>query len=288
MRKKSKRKNKWIWIITIPILLFIISIINNSPKWVSGPRVGLVEIHAPIYSSTEYVRDLNYFSHNDDIDAIVIHLETPGGSVAASQEIYQKVKTLSKKGKRIFVSMGNVAASGGYYIALGADTIIANPGTATGSIGVIMGYPVLNELMEKAGINYTTIKSGKYKDSGSSFRESTFEDNKYFQNLVDNLYEQFINVVVQERSLVYDDVKSIANGMVYSGEQALDLGLIDLLGTLEDAILIAGESTGSLETPLIIRPPDSKKNIWEVVFGEIHSNAPLNWIYPKPEYRLMY
>ncbi len=288
MKKKRKQNKKWIWIITIPILLFIISIINNSSKWVTGPRVGLVEIHTPIYSSTEFVRDLNYFSKDENIDAIVIHLETPGGSVAASQEIYQKVKTLSKEGKRIFVSMGNVAASGGYYIALGADTIIANPGTATGSIGVIMGYPVLNELMDKAGINYTTIKSGIYKDSGSSFRKGTVEDNKYFQNLVDNLYEQFIDVVVQERSLIYDDVKSIANGMVYSGEQALNLGLIDLLGTLEDAIMIAGKSTGSIETPLIIRPPEPKKNILDVIFGKIQSNAPLNWIYPKPEYRLMY
>lgn len=288
MKKKQKTIKWWVWVLIGFGVIFISSLIKDSGVWIYGPRVGIVEINTPIMSSREIVRELNYFMNNDNIDAVVIHLETPGGSVAASQEIYSKVKSMSEYGKPVYASMGNVAASGGYYIALGADTIIANPGTATGSIGVIMGYPVLNDLMDKVGINYTTIKSGKYKDSGSSFRETNKDDTEYFQDLVNNLYEQFVLAVSEERQLSYETVKTIANGKVYSGEQAYELGLVDVLGTLEDAIFLAGRSSGSMDTPIVVKPPEQKKKLWDAIFGEIRARTTMNWLYPKPEYRLIY
>ncbi len=288
MRKKQKNTRWWVWVLIALGVFILSSIVTDLDSWETGPRVGIVEIHTPIISSREIIRDLNYFFHNDNIEAIIVHLDTPGGSVASSQEIYSKVKSISDSGKPIYASMGNVAASGGYYIALGADSIIANPGTATGSIGVIMGYPVFHNMMDKFGINYTTVKSGKFKDSGSSFRESSQEDSTYFQELVNNLYEQFVHAVSEERHISYEIVKSLADGRVYSGEQAKQIGLIDMLGTLEDAIHLAGRSTGSLDTPVAVKPPEQKKNIWDIVFGGISSRIGNNLIYPRPEYRIIY
>ena len=253
-------------------------------------KIGLVEIDFPIMSSRDVVDELNYFKNRNDINAIVVRVDSPGGSVAASQEIYHKIKTISDNVKPIYISMGNVAASGGYYLSLGADTIIANLGTTTGSIGVIMGYPIIDDLMNDIGIEYNTVKSGLYKDSGSSFRKSTIEDQKYFENLVKDLHSQFINVIVKERNIKIELVEKLANGKVYSGKQALDYNLIDVIGTLDDAFMIANKSIGNAKDPIIILPPQEKGGIFDIIFDNINSgtNTIINMTYPKPLYKMMF
>ena len=279
------------WIIGSLLFIIILTVIPWEDTLPSGPKVGVVEIDIPITGSKQAVKDLNYFSEKSNIIAIVIRLETPGGGVAASQEIYEKVKKIADKStKPIIASMGGVAASGGYYIALGADTIIANPGTATGSIGVIMSYPIIGELMDKIGVQYETIKSGILKDSGSFFRNMTKEERLYFQELIDDQHVQFEMVVSQERKIPIEEVHQYATGRVYSGKQAVNAGLIDILGTFEDAVLLAAQKAGYLDTPKIVYPPEEKKGFMEMLFGDIFQSSTLESLvkFPKPEFKLPY
>ena len=279
------------WIIGLIVFIIIISIIPWENALPSGPKVGIVEINIPITNSKKAVDDLNYFNRKSNIAAIVVRLETPGGGVAASQEIYEKVRKISKfSDKPIIASMGGVAASGGYYIALGADTIMANPGTATGSIGVIMSYPIIGEMIDKMGIQYETIKSGSLKDSGSPFRNITSEERKYFQGLIDDLHGQFLSVVAKERNIPMDQAAELANGQVYSGKQAVENGLIDMLGTFEDAVLLAAREAGHVEEPEIVYPPEKKKGLLDMLFGDILQSSPIEnlFLFPTPEYKLPY
>ena len=184
------------WIVGGLFIIITLSLIPWELAVNNGPKIGVIEINAPIMESKDIIEDLNYFLEEKDIKAIVVRLNTPGGGVAASQEIYNKIKKIvDSKSKPIIASMGGVAASGGYYVALGADTIVANSGSVTGSIGVIMSYPVLQELMQKIGIGQETIKSGEMKDAGSMYRDLNKKERRYFQELIDDLHKQFINVV---------------------------------------------------------------------------------------------
>ena len=287
---KSNKKYSY-WIVGVIIFIIILSIIPWNDTLFSGPKVGVVEINKPIMDSKKIVEDLNYFHRKSNVVAIVVRLDTPGGGVAASQEVYDKVKKMSaESNKPVIASMGGVAASGGYYIALGADTIVANPGTATGSIGVIMTYPIISELMDKVGVQYETIKSAKLKDSGSLFRNLTEEERIYFQMLIDDLHSQFVAVVAQERNMSYDTAGHLANGQVYSGRQAKENGLIDILGTFEDAVYLASRNAGFDDTPKIVYPPEEKKGLLDVLFGDIFQSSTLDnlLLYPKPEYKLPY
>jgi len=286
----SNRKYSY-WIIGVLALIIIVSVIPWEDTFPSGPKVGIVEINMPITVSKNIVEDLNYFNEKSSIIAIVVRLDTPGGGVAASQEIYEKVKIIADKSKKpIIASMGGVAASGGYYIALGADTIIANPGTATGSIGVIMSYPVIGELMDKIGVQYETIKSGKLKDSGSLFRNLTEEERVYFQELIDDLHSQFEMVVSQERQIPIKEIAKYATGRVYSGKQAVNAGLIDILGTFEDAVHLAAQKAGYLDTPEIVYPPEEKKGLMDILFGDIFQSSTIENLvmFPRPEFKLPY
>ena len=278
--------------IKIILFLFVIVVFFNKSvnniEYYKSNKIGLVKINTPIMSADNIVKDLNYFKNNDDVCAIVVRVETPGGSVAASQEIYLKIKSISDRVKPVYVSMGNVAASGGYYLSLGADTIIANSGTATGSIGVIMGYPILNQLMENIGVEYKTIKSGLYKDSGSSFRKDTDLDSQYFQSLADDLHSQFVNAIVLERKLDKKTVEILANGKVYSGNQALKNNLIDMIGTLEDTYFIANNRFGGLKDPIILLPPSEKESIFDIILNNINSSTSLNITYPLPLFRMFF
>ena len=286
----SNRKYSY-WIVGVLALIIIGSVIPWEDTFPSGPKVGIVEINMPITVSKNIVEDLNYFNEKSNIIAIVIRLDTPGGGVAATQEIYEKVKKIADTGtKPIIASMGGVAASGGYYIALGADTIMANPGTATGSIGVIMSYPIIGELMDKIGVQYETIKSGKLKDSGSLFRNLSEEERVYFQGLIDDLHSQFELVVSQEREIPIKEVGKYATGRVYSGKQAVNAGLIDILGTFEDAVLLAAQKAGYFDTPEMVYPPEGEKGLMDILFGDIFQSSTLENLvkFPKPEFKLPY
>jgi protease-4 len=219
-----------------------------------GERIALVELNEPIISSGDIVRQLKKYRENRSVKAIVFRVESPGGGVAASQEIYEEVRKTRESGKPIVVSMGAVAASGGYYVSCGATRIVANPGTLTGSIGVIFQFLHFSELMKKLGIDESTFKSGKLKDSGSPFRKVTPED-------------QFVNVVAKERKMNINYVKKFADGRVFTGRQAKQYGFVDTLGTLEDAISIAGKLAGIQGNPKVIKEYHHR-TLFDRVFGD--------------------
>lgn len=205
-----------------------------------GKKVGIINIDGPIVSAESTIEQLEKFSIRNDISAVVIRIDSPGGLVAPTQEIYEKIKSLSEL-KPVIASMGTVAASGGYYIAMGVDTIIANPGTIVGSIGVVINYPVMTELLDKVGVEFETVKSGDLKDVGSYSRKVTESDRKHLNEMVNDMHNQFVNAVSENRPMLdKKNVFSLADGRVYTGLQSKELGLIDLIGTYEDAIELAG------------------------------------------------
>ncbi len=206
----------------------------------SGGNIGIIEINGMIFSSKKIIEDMKIFCKEEAIKAIILRIDSPGGGIGPSQEIYREImKTRSKK--KIITSMGSVAASGGYYIASATDGIVANPGTITGSIGVIMEYANIMEITKKIGISPVVIKSGKYKDMGSPLRELKDSEKKILQDLVDELHLQFVNDVAKARNIDVQTITKLADGRIYTGEKALDLKLIDRLGNLDDAVRWAGE-----------------------------------------------
>lgn len=290
MRRRFKSKYYILFIISTAI---IFSLIPMELDFSNNPRFGIVTINEPITSSREIVEQLSDFSNDDSIDGIIVRLNTPGGVVAPSQEIYEKVKSISESNsKPIIASMGSIATSGGYYIAMGADTIVANKGTLTGSIGVIMSYPVFNDLLQSYGVNYETVKSGPYKDSGSAFRSPTANDSLYFQDVVDDMYNQFISALKYERGLSNKAINNIANGKVYTGSQAKQINLIDVLGTFEDSInLLLAMVGGDIEgAPRIIENNDKEFNLFEQIFSKTSQVVSFNkmLLFPLPEFKLYY
>ena len=209
-----------------------------------GKKVGIINIVGPIVSAEPTVKELEKLRKRGDVAAIVIRIDSPGGLVAPTQEIYEKVKSVRIE-KPIVASMATVAASGGYYIALGGDTIIANPGTIVGSIGVVINYPIMTELLEKVGVEFETVKSGELKDVGSYSRKVTDADRVHLNEMVDDMYDQFVTAVTDNRPISKEKVITLADGRVYTGLKSKELGLIDLIGTFEDAIKMAG-SMGQL------------------------------------------
>ena len=281
------------YILFILIATMIISLFTSDINFFdNNPKFGLIDIDEPISYSREIVSQLNEFNNDDDILGIILRINTPGGTVAPSQEIYEKVRIISESdSKPIIASMGSIATSGGYYIAIGADTVIANKGTLTGSIGVIMNYPVFIDFLNDYGFEYKTVKSGKLKDSGSSFRSPTLEDSLYFQSVVDNMYNQFVEVLKYERNLNESFVRDIANGQVYTGLQAKDLNLIDILGTFDDSVDLLLELTGNKgKTANIINIENTKYSFFESLFNQISELIPINKmvLFPLPEFKLYY
>jgi protease-4 len=242
----------------------------------SKQGVGLVEVKGMILDSKETIRQLRYFLKKQEIKAVVLRVDSPGGIVAPSQEIYAEVKKFAAT-KKIIVSMGSLAASGGYYISAPASMIYANPGTITASIGVILKLSNIEILMDKIGIKSHTLKTGKYKDSGSPLRELSIEDRAMLQAVIDNTHEQFVTAVANGRKLPIESIRTIADGRILSGEQALKLKLVDRLGTLQDAIEEAGKLAGIAGEPEIILPPKKKINYMDVLVegAEGTFNGPL-------------
>ena len=248
-----------------------------------GKKVGIIQVSGPILSSNPTVKDLENFRNRKDISAILVRIDSPGGLVAPTQEIYEKIKTI-KEEKPIIASMASVAASGGYYIALGADTIIANPGTIVGSIGVIMNYPVMTKFLDKVGIEFETVKSGDLKDVGSYSREVTEADRKHLNEMVDDMYSQFVNVVSQNRSLSKEEVKKIADGRVFTGKQSKELGLIDVIGTFEDAVSIAGTMGQIKGKPKIVQVNKKRPSVLDWFTGNLGQTVS-GWFDELPAYR---
>lgn len=230
-----------------------------------GDRVAIVDVHGVIKNSSDVIRQLRKYGEDGSIPAVVLHIDSPGGGAAASQEIHEEVGKLREKGKKVIASMGSVAASGGYYIACAADTIVANPATLTGSIGVIFQFAVFEELFKKVGVKYEVIKRGEIKDIGSMDRSMTERERKSLQSVVDDTYDQFVDAIVAGRDLEKDQVLKIADGSIFTGSQARELGLVDELGNLHDAIKIAGEMVGMDEYPKTIKERKKKISWFDVL-----------------------
>ncbi len=222
--------------------VMVVSVVGDRED-IRGEKVGVVEIVGPISSSQKIVRDIRTFRENKNVKSILLRIDSPGGGVGPSQEIYREVqKTIEKK--KVVVSMGGVAASGGYYIAAAANGIVANPGTITGSIGVIMGFTNFEELMRKIGLSPVVIKSGTYKDMGSPARPMTEQEKKLLEGMTMQIHRQFVGAIAQGRKVPLEQVEAIADGRIFSGEEAINLGLVDRLGNFEDALQWAGELGG--------------------------------------------
>ena len=258
------RKSDIIIAIIIVISFLIISFLtlsvfigfsgDESALWTgTGKKVAIVEVHGIIDNSSDIIRQLRKYAEDRSIPAVVVHIDSPGGAVAPSQEIFEEINKLKGKGKKVVASMGSVGASGGYYIACAADTIVANPATLTGSIGVIFQFPVAEELFKKIGLKYEVVKKGDIKDVGTWTRSMTERERKSLQSVVDDTYDQFIDVIIVGRGMKKEEVLKLADGGVYTGRQAKSLGLVDELGDLQDAIKIAGEMVGIKEFPKTIK-----------------------------------
>lgn len=233
----------------------------------SGEKVAVIELQGVIASSDDVVRQLKKYREQHNIKAIVLHIDSPGGAVVPSQEMYEEVKKTRDAGKPVVVSMGSLAASGGYYVACGGSRLVANKGTLTGSIGVISEFLQLHDALVKLGIDVKTIKAGKLKDAGSMTRPMNTADEKYFQSLMDDVHKQFMSVVETERKLPYDSVVALADGRVFTGEQAVKLGLVDTIGTFEDAIHIAASLAGIKGEPAIVRERH-RAGLFQSLFGD--------------------
>jgi protease-4 len=238
----------------------------------SGDKIAVVDLKGVISSSDEVVRQVRKYATMRSIRAIVLHIDSPGGGVVASQEMYEAVRRVRDEGKPVIVSMGALAASGGYYVACGGSRLVANRGTLTGSIGVISEFLQLRQAMDKLGIDIRTIKAGKLKDAGTPTKKMTDDEERYFQELMNSVHRQFIGVVARERHMKTEDVVPLADGRVFTGEQAVELGLVDTLGTYQDAVHIAASMVGIEGEPALVIER-KRQSALESIFGDVGSSV---------------
>lgn len=235
--------------------LFLLNLFFPDLDWSTEDRIALIRVEGVILDSQTTVGELKRFSENPSVKAIVLRIDSPGGGVVPSQEIHDAVKRVrTKSNKAVIASMGSVAASGGYYIAAATDRIVANPGTLTGSIGVIMETANVEGLLQKIGVEGVVIKSGKYKDVGSPLRKMSDEERSLLQAVMDDVHKQFIEAVAEGRAIELTDAQALADGRIFTGRQAKEAKLVDELGDLEDAIQLAADVVGIEGEPKVVEP----------------------------------
>lgn len=245
-----------IWAGVLALFLFVVPSMLRGPEGGSpfGPRVAIVELEGIIVEVDDLVRELKRHRENPLVRAVVIRINSPGGVVAPTQEIHAAIRRLREAGKPVVASLGAVAASGGYYVAVAADQIYANPGTLTGSIGVVMQLANVGGLMKKVGVDYVVVKAGQFKDIGNLARPMTAAERRVLQTLLDDVHGQFIQAVADGRKLDRQRVIQFADGRVFSGAQAKSLRMVDVLGGLEDAVNGAAALAGLSTPPNVISP----------------------------------
>ncbi len=245
---------------------------GESPAIAGGPRIGVIEVKGGIgmgergAEAEKILKQVRKFREDDGVKAVVVRIDSPGGSVGPSQEIHDEVAKLAKK-KPVVCSLGNVAASGGYYVAVACPKIVAAPGTLTGSIGVISQFVNVKGLVERFDVKMETVKSGKLKDAGNPFRDMTADDRAYWQGLIDRVHRQFVDAVAAGRELAPGEVRKIADGRVVTGEEAKDLGLVDALGNFYDAVELAKTEAKLSGEPRLVYPPDDGGRFLEELMG---------------------
>lgn len=273
------------------VLLFAAALISapgTDEVRVSKRSVAVIEITGIIIDSRSVVEQLERYSRCSKIPVIVLRIDTPGGGVAATQEIYSTVLKVRHQGKKVLCSMGSVAASGGYYIAAACDSVVANSGTITGSIGVIADFTEISGLMKKIGVDVTVIKSGKFKDIGSFSRGMTDEEKELIHGVIMDTYDQFVEAVSKGRHMNPDQVRKYADGRVFTGRQAKQYGFVDALGTYQDAVDMAGRMTGIGANPPVVE--EDKERFWDMVtrgMSNLLSNV-LELSFPRMSYILRY
>lgn len=253
---KRRPFRTFLWVLAVGFgLLFFVNIFFPDLDLSTEDRIALIRVEGVILDSQATVGELKRFGENPSVKAIVLRIDSPGGGVVPSQEIHDAVKRVrAKSNKAVIASMGSVAASGGYYIAAATDRIVANPGTLTGSIGVIMETANVEGLLQKIGVEGVVIKSGKFKDVGSPLRKMSDEERSLMQMVMDDVHKQFIEAVAAGRALEVADVQALADGRIYTGRQAKDARLVDELGNLEDAIQLAADVVGIEGEPKVVEP----------------------------------
>jgi protease-4 len=256
--RPRKRHLLWkaLWLFAVGLgVLTLVNLFFPDLDLSTDDRIALIRVEGVILDSQTTIGELKRFSENPSVKAIVIRIDSPGGGVVPSQEIHDAVKRIrSKNNKAVIASMGSVAASGGYYIAAATDRIVANPGTLTGSIGVIMETANVEGLLQKIGVEGVVIKSGKYKDVGSPLRKMSADERGLLQAVMDDVHRQFIEAVAEGRSLELRSAQALADGRIFTGRQAKEAKLVDELGDLEDAIQLAAEVVGIEGEPKVIEP----------------------------------
>ncbi len=291
-----KGKSFWLFVLSFALvglsaamfLLAIALVSEGEGASIFGKNsLAVVEIKGGIFDPKETLDELNRVYKNDDLKALILRIDSPGGAVSPSQEIYQAVLRVKEK-KKVIVSMGTVAASGGYYIAAAADKIVALPGTITGSIGVLMDYANIEQLLSFLKVRAEVLKSGKMKDVGSPLRELTPEDRAYLQNILEDMHRQFKEAVAKGRNLPIEEVDKLADGRVFTGEQAKGLKLVDELGGQQRAVDLAKEMLGWTEDPELHYPKKKKPGLFEILADEQIESRLLKWIYFLREGRALY
>ena len=288
----ARRRDWWIAGGVVLALIILLVIFWESPTQESEfdivggdthDRLGVVEIFGPIFDSKPTLRLLEQFEERGDIKGLLVRIDSPGGGVAASQEIYEELHRIRVSGMPVVVSMGSMAASGGYYIACAADSIVANPGTTTGSIGVIAQFPVVADLISRWGIQFETFKSGPFKDTGSPYRKVKPGEREWVQDWIDDTFDQFIEVVASERDIPEETVQEYATGQVFTGRQALELGLVDRLGNFNRAVELLASMAGIEGKPRLVYRRKPRWTLWSLLTEDVRDWIPaLIWMHLNP------
>ena len=282
------RSRIWIWLLVGGglFMLFVAAVFTlvyfsfNNQEEESftgfGSKIGVVELDGVIVSPKQVVTQLKHFADDDSIKAIVLHVNSPGGGVAASEEIYREVKRIrDEKKKRIVASIETVGASGAYYVASATNKIYADKGSIVGSIGVIAEWVNYGELLKWAKLNAITMKAGEFKDTGSPTRDMTPAERVYFQGLIDNMHTQFIQAVADGRHAKADDIRAIADGKVWTGEQAMPLKLVDQIADFEGAVKDTARAVNISGEPSLVWPPkERRRGLGDLLFGDISDYLP--------------
>jgi len=240
-----------------------------------GDRIGVVDLDGVILSPEPVVGQLKKFNDDSSIKAIILHVNSPGGGVAASEEIYREVKRIhDEKKKRIVVSIETVGASGAYYVSSASNKIYADNGSIVGSIGVIAEWVNYGDLLKWAKLKSIVFKTGEFKDTGNPTRDLTPTEQAYMQSLIDNMFGQFVQAVADGRGMKFEDVKAIANGKVWTGEQALSMKLIDNVGDFEAVVKDTAKSVGISGEPTLVHPEKDRKTLLDLMLGDVSQYLP--------------
>jgi protease-4 len=280
-----------IMFVTFLLVILLVTVLLTGNRGIAdgAPKIGVITIEGSISSdmAERTVRQLTRFADDASVKAIVLRVESPGGGVASSQEIYEEVKRVRAGGKLVIASLGSIAASGGYFVACTADRIFANAGSMTGSIGVIVQLANAEDLLRRIGVEPTVITSGPFKDSGNPTRALRAEEREVFQALVEDVYQQFVDAVALGRNLSVDEVRQAADGRIFTGRQAKELRLVDELGSLQDAIAYAASMSGIVGKPKLVQ--EGKERLWwlKFVFESLPSSLS-RWPFSQTEAVLQY